>query len=654
MSTTRRTVAAVLVAPALACLSTTLPLAVAGAGAALLASSAGVADGTSTSSAITYQGQLRQAGVPFTGTIGVLRFELFDAAGPTGQPIGAPIDLTNVAVVDGLITVDLDFGFLAFSGEERWIQITVDGTPLTPRQRVAAAAYALFALNGNEGPIGPQGPAGPAGQVGPIGPAGSQGATGPAGATGPQGPAGPTGPAGPQGAAGPQGLQGPQGPAGSNSLWTVNGSAMNYTGGNVSVGTTLQQGRLTVYPAVGDGGTQVGLYVRNTDASQQTISGIFIADSTAGTALVGQATATAGATRAISATNASSNGTAVYGFATASTGTTYGVWGRTSSNSGWAGFFEGRGHFSSTTLVGRTTTIGSAEVFGIRSPALSGYGGMYADVAGANGLPFYGYATNGTALGWTYMDGATSNWHVNIGGTNRMSVQPNGNVAIGTTTAATRLHVDGGSDASLTGGGFLVAGATSSLNVVIDNNEIMARSNGAVAPLSLNHNGGEVRIGQGSGGTGRLVTPVLQITGGSDLAEGFDVASVAGLEPEAGMIVCIDPANPGKLILSSEAYDRRVAGIISGANGIKPGMVMGQENTVADGRHPVALTGRVYVLADAAHGTIQPGDLMTTSATPGHAMKAADRERSPGAILGKAMSRLDEGTGYVLVLVSLQ
>jgi hypothetical protein len=68
----------------------------------------------------------------------------------------------------------------------------------------------------------------------------------------------------------------------------------------------------------------------------------------------------------------------------------------------------------------------------------------------------------------------------------------------------------------------------------------------------------------------------------------------------------------------------------------------------------VALSGRVYVLADAAHGAIRPGDLLTTSDTPGHAMKVVNHMQSQGAILGKAMSGLKNGKGMVLVLVTLQ
>ena len=230
-----------------------------------------------------------------------------------------------------------------------------------------------------------------------------------------------------------------------------------------------------------------------------------------------------------------------------------------------------------------------------------------------------------------------------------------GNVAIGNITPQARLHVAGGTNAQLHGGGFLVMGSTTGSNLVLDNNEVMARNNGQTANLHLNKNGGAVHVGVFSNGTGRLVTPMLQITGGSDLAERFHIADAADIAPKPGMVVSIDVANPGRLLPSTSAYDRTVAGVISGANGIQSGMVMGQLGSVADGDHAVALTGRVYVLTDASAGAIQPGDLLTSSGIPGHAMKVTDYSKAHGAIIGKAMSGLNEGEqGYVLVLVSLQ
>lgn len=148
-------------------------------------------------------------------------------------------------------------------------------------------------------------------------------------------------------------------------------------------------------------------------------------------------------------------------------------------------------------------------------------------------------------------------------------------------------------------------------------------------------------------------TQVLQITGGSDIAEPFNVRGEGELLP--GMVVAIDPARVGELRVADQAYDTTVAGIISGANGVNAGLTLTQTDSVADGKHPVALTGRVWCWADAdAGGPIQAGDLLTTSPTPGHAMKVQDRGRAAGATLGKAMSSLKGGRGYVLVLVNLQ
>ena len=149
---------------------------------------------------------------------------------------------------------------------------------------------------------------------------------------------------------------------------------------------------------------------------------------------------------------------------------------------------------------------------------------------------------------------------------------------------------------------------------------------------------------------GTFSTCVLKITGGCDISEPFAVSSA---NITKGAVVVIDEKNPGALRLSDQPYDRRVAGVVSGANGINPGLILSQKG-VLDGEQQVALTGRVYVQADASTGAIEPGDLLTTSATPGHAMKVTDHAQAPGAVLGKAMSALKEGQGLVLVLVSLQ
>ena len=150
---------------------------------------------------------------------------------------------------------------------------------------------------------------------------------------------------------------------------------------------------------------------------------------------------------------------------------------------------------------------------------------------------------------------------------------------------------------------------------------------------------------------GTTRTGVLQITGGADVAEPFEVAS-AGAVPK-GAVMVIDDQNPGQLRMSDRSFDKRVAGVVSGAGGLNPGLTLSQEGVTAQGV-PVALTGRVYTLVDASHGPVRPGDHLTTSSTPGHAMKVTDYPSAQGAILGKAMSSLESGRGLVLVLVTLQ
>jgi hypothetical protein len=93
---------------------------------------------------------------------------------------------------------------------------------------------------------------------------------------------------------------------------------------------------------------------------------------------------------------------------------------------------------------------------------------------------------------------------------------------------------------------------------------------------------------------------------------------------------------------------------VSGANGLNAGVVLKGDSFEATGHAAVALSGRVWVKCDASEAPIRVGDLLTTAERPGHAMVATDRDRAYGAILGKAMSALETGTGMVLVLVSLQ
>ncbi len=111
-------------------------------------------------------------------------------------------------------------------------------------------------------------------------------------------------------------------------------------------------------------------------------------------------------------------------------------------------------------------------------------------------------------------------------------------------------------------------------------------------------------------------------------------------------------AGDDQVRLSQEPYDRRVAGVVSGAGAYRPAVVLDRRS---DGdRCSVALTGKVWCRVDADYGPVGLGDLLTTSPTPGHAMRAVDGQRAFGAVLGKSLGTIEAGRGLVPVLVALQ
>jgi hypothetical protein len=135
----------------------------------------------------------------------------------------------------------------------------------------------------------------------------------------------------------------------------------------------------------------------------------------------------------------------------------------------------------------------------------------------------------------------------------------------------------------------------------------------------------------------------------ADCAEEFDVSQAKAVEP--GTVMVLD--DDSRLRPSDHPYDTRVAGVVSGAGGYRPAMVLDSKPDDAN-RTPVALVGKVYCRVDAEPAPIRIGDLLTTASIRGHAMKASDRERAFGTVLGKALRPLDSGKGLIPVLVALQ
>jgi hypothetical protein len=135
----------------------------------------------------------------------------------------------------------------------------------------------------------------------------------------------------------------------------------------------------------------------------------------------------------------------------------------------------------------------------------------------------------------------------------------------------------------------------------------------------------------------------------ADCAEEFDIYEADKIEPGTVMVL----GNDGKLRPSSTAYDKRVAGVISGAGDYKPGIVLDKQHSQR-GRLPIGLLGKVFCKVDAQYGAIEIGDLLTTASTLGHAMKASDPLKAFGTVIGKALRPLADGQGLIPILVALQ
>lgn len=194
------------------------------------------------------------------------------------------------------------------------------------------------------------------------------------------------------------------------------------------------------------------------------------------------------------------------------------------------------------------------------------------------------------------------------GRVNQMAILANGNVGIGTTTPGAKLDVAG--NIKLSGGG-----------------------------ASISFPDGTT---QSTAWNGTLC--------GGDYAESVDVSGDRK-KYEPGDVLVIDPGSEGKFLKSTEPYSTSVMGIYS----TKPGLIGRRQGTAKSlDEVPMAMMGIVPTKVSAENGAIHPGDLLVTSSTSGYAMKATDRNRMIGALIGKALGTLESGAGVIEVGVTLQ
>lgn len=304
---------------------------------------------------------------------------------------------------------------------------------------------------------------------------------------------------------------------------------------------------------------------------------------------------------------------------------------------------------------GNLTTSGSASIGGNTNyaslTAISNAPGSYgASLAlynqgggeGSTGLDFYTTSVNGgisQARIAGVDDGSYSN---NIvfstktpgGPTNplvpRAVITSGGNIGIGTPTPGQGLQVQNSSGALIP---YSPPGATLQIS-------------------------GTIALTTGGGGSILYPDGTVQATAwngttlGGDYAESVDIAGER-TSYEPGDIIAIDGSSPGRFDKPSTPYSRLVAGVYS----TKPGLV--GRRTTADrpdrvAEVPMAMMGIVPTKVCTENGPVQSGDLLVSSSTPGYAMKGTDRDRLPGAIIGKALASLESGSGVIEVLLSLQ
>jgi hypothetical protein len=256
-----------------------------------------------------------------------------------------------------------------------------------------------------------------------------------------------------------------------------------------------------------------------------------------------------------------------------------------------------------------------------------------------------GDVTIKSANGATAITMAGSDAVITVGGNGL-----NGDIRIKDSAGAETVYLDGENGNLTLGGG-------------TKDGDLTIRSSSGKPSIVLAGSDGIITVG-GEGVNGDIFIKnsndieTIKITGSNgdieflnaDVAEEFEIHAedTGGAVPGTVMVL----EDSGRLKPCSEAYDSRVVGIIAGAGQFRPGIVLDRNG--GRNRRAIALIGKTYCYVDAAAGPIRVGDMLTTSPLAGHAMRASDRQKAFGAVIGKALEPLSEGIGLIPVLVKPQ
>jgi hypothetical protein len=298
-------------------------------------------------------------------------------------------------------------------------------------------------------------------------------------------------------------------------------------------------------------------------------------------------------------------------------------------------------------VVGYGYLVGAAYGYGVYGES-AGQDGVYG--TGVNGV----HGSSGVAAGsGTAPANGAGVWGESAAGSGVWGTSTGFDGVHGVTSSAQHAGVSG---VNTSGGAGVFGSSTGNAGEFDGNVAVSGNLNGTFATFTGTVTGqaGQIEANFNVGGnvtvSGSILVDgdvVLQ-NPGQDCAEDFDVSEG---DLSAGTVVVM--GEDGSVRSCDSEYATTVVGIISGAGGLRPGITLGRRPS-ATPRLPVALLGTAYCKVDAAQSPISVGDLLTTSKTPGHAMRASDPGRAFGSVIGKALRGLAEGQGIIPVLVALQ
>lgn len=348
----------------------------------------------------------------------------------------------------------------------------------------------------------------------------------------------------------------------------------------------------------------------------------------------------------------------------------YGVFGQATGN-GTAGFFQISNPASTSSTANVTTNgIGSGVTIQLSNASNGARGvdvlqagvgpGVFSNSAGGTGV----WGITGSisaagvigdnAFGEAVVGRGGSGCHPTCNGIGAVVGRHDGDGGYGVRGFHTKAGIGVLGQAGISGG-TAVAGRFENVNAANASDVLVSAGNGTgIGLVVTNSNPGtpDLAVFRKGGNVARIDSTGKGFFNGGTQTGGADVAELiphVGRMPVPGDVVMIDVDNPMHYRVADEANSAAVAGVIT----TKPGVLMNAGVEDVGEAPALALVGRVPVKVTDEAGSIRAGDLLVSSSTPGHAMKAP-AQPAAGTIVGKALQAHVQGAGKVEMLVMLR